>query len=60
MTMNDGVSQILTGISRVVEFDWAEPLEGRLPASLLSDVDLLYEAQAGQHVGDIVQTPHLS
>lgn len=38
------LSLILTGISRVVEFHRAEPLEGRLPASLLTNVHLLYEA----------------
>lgn len=47
-------------LTRGAELNGAEPLEGRLPAPLLSDVNLLDEAQAGQHVGDVVQTPHLS
>lgn len=51
---------IFTSISRVVEFDRAEPLEGRLPASLLADVNFVNEVQAGQDVGDIVQSAHLS
>lgn len=54
------LSLSLTSISRVVEFNRAEPLEGRLPASLLADVHLLYEAKTCQHVGDVVQSSHLS
>ena len=37
----------------------SDPLEGGLPAPLLRHVDLLDELQAAQHVGDVVQPPHL-
>ena len=37
----------------------SDPLEGGLPAALLRHVDLLDELQAAQHVGDVVQPPHL-
>lgn len=52
--------QLLTGVWGAAEVHGAQPPEGRLPASLLSDRILLDEVQAGQHVGDVIEAPHLS
>lgn len=46
-------------LTRAVKLHWPEPLEGRLPSLLLPHVHLLDEAQAGQHVGDVVEPTHL-
>lgn len=51
---------ILTSIFRVVKFNGTKPLEGRLPSPLLADMDFLYEAQAGQHICNVIQSTHLS
>lgn len=47
-------SRMKFAFTSVAEFDRAKPLEGWLPASLLTDVHLLDEGKAGQDVGNIV------
>lgn len=44
----------------MAEVDRTEPLEGWLPAPPLADMDFLDQVQAGQHVGDVVQSAHFS
>lgn len=55
-----GLGRRHRGTHRVGEFDGTEPLKGGFSASLLADVDLLYEAQTGQDVSDVIETTHFS
>lgn len=41
------------------EIHRADPLEGRFPASIFRDVHFLYQHQAGQHIGYVIEASYL-